>query len=81
MFTSLYDIDTPGNLFDCTTVTFSGLGGNDAALAPSAREHSANEAFDVNMTMSWIRQYYLRRKCCACVEQRYVKATLYKTIR
>lgn len=31
--TSLYEMETPGNLVDCTTVTFSGVGGNAADIA------------------------------------------------
>jgi hypothetical protein len=41
--TSLYDIEYPGNFADSTTVTPSGLGGNEAPDVSSASEHTAHE--------------------------------------
>jgi hypothetical protein len=54
-YTSLKESETPGNLDDCIVVTPSGLGGNDAANAVSAKEHAATEIFSVNMAANSIR--------------------------
>jgi hypothetical protein len=51
----LKESETPGNFVDCIVVTPSGLGGNDAANAESAREHVAHEIFNANMMTDWIQ--------------------------
>lgn len=48
MLTSLYDIDTPGNLVELTIETPSGFGGKDAAEAASIKGHTAEIARIVN---------------------------------
>jgi hypothetical protein len=50
--TSLNEIETPGNLADSTTVMPTGLGGNDAAAALSAKAHTATRVCDLNMTVA-----------------------------
>jgi hypothetical protein len=47
--TSLNEIETPGNLADSTTVMPTGLGGNDAAAALSAKAHIATMVCGLNM--------------------------------
>jgi hypothetical protein len=48
ILTSLYEIETPGNFAESTTVKPVGFGGKDAAEAPYARRQAAKVAGNAN---------------------------------
>jgi hypothetical protein len=74
--TSLKEIDTPGNLVDCTTVTPSGFGGNEAANAVSATEHATNEALRVNIAAVCPGRREVRDSSILSKPERYLGPTL-----